>query len=290
MRVFLLFFWFLATPLHAQTVDAASRAFFSGQYAEALAVLTPAAEAGNAQAQALLGMAYENGLGVPPDSAAAQKWYQRAAQAGDAPAQVALALLLLGQGGGTPDSTEQAVNWLAQAMAAGQADAFLLRARMLQQDLPALAETYFITALELGQPMAARELAPLYLAQGPEAQAKARQVLSRAASMGDAPAMLDLAQLYLTGVGGAADAAAGFTLLQEAVNLGYPPAAISLGEMMQSTPGYWADPVLAQAYCLWGQAQSGDDGTGAFGARCAALGAGLSAEQIAQAQAMANRF
>ena len=191
---------------------------------------------------------------------------------------------------GTPDSTEQAVNWLAQAMAAGQADAFLLRARMLQQDLPTLAETYFITALELGQPMAARELAPLYLAQGPEAQAKARQVLSRAASMGDAPAMLDLAQLYLTGVGGAADAAAGFTLLQEAVNLGYPPAAISLGEMMQSTPGYWADPVLAQAYCLWCQAQSGDDGTGAFGARCAALGAGLSAEQIAQAQAMANRF
>ena len=99
MRVFLLFFWFLATPLHAQTVDAASRAFFSGQYAEALAVLTPAAEAGNAQAQALLGMAYENGLGVPPDSAAAQKWYQRAAQAGDAPAQVALAQLLLGQAG-----------------------------------------------------------------------------------------------------------------------------------------------------------------------------------------------
>jgi len=87
---------------------------------------------------------------------------------------VALAQLLLGQGGGTPDSTEQAVNWLAQAMAAGQADAFLLRARMLQQDLPALAETYFITALELGQPMAARESAPLYLAQGPEAQAKAR--------------------------------------------------------------------------------------------------------------------
>ncbi len=290
MRAFLVFFWFLAQPLQAQTLDAARNAFFSGQYAQALAVLAPAAEAGDAQAQALMGMAYENGLGVAQDSAEAQNWYQRAAQAGDAPAQVALAQLLLGQGDGAPDRTDQAINWLAQAMAAGQADAFLLRARMLQQEMPALAETYFITALELGQPMAARELAPLYLAQGPNAQAKARQVLSRAASMGDAPAMLDLAQLYLAGMGGVADAMAGFTLLQEAVNLGYPPAAVALGEMMQSTPGYWADPVLAQAYCLWGQAQSGDDGRGAFAARCAALGAGLSAEQTAQAQAMAQRF
>ena len=163
MRALFVVFWFLAQPLQAQTLDAARNAFFSGQYAQALAVLAPAAEAGDAQAQALMGMAYENGLGVAQDSTAAQNWYQRAAQAGDAPAKVALAQLLLGQGDGAPDRTEQAINWLSQAMAAGQADAFLLRARMLQQDMPALAETYFITALELGQPMAARELAPLYL-------------------------------------------------------------------------------------------------------------------------------
>ena len=45
---------------------------------------------------------------------------------------------------------------------------------------------------------------------------------------------------------------AAFTLLHEAVSLGDAEAARTLGEMMVAEDaGYWRNPALGYAYCLW---------------------------------------
>ena len=65
----------------------ADRAIAAKQYSDALEILKPLVDAGNARAQARLGEAYAEGRGVTRDYAAAQKWYERAALQGDTDAQ-----------------------------------------------------------------------------------------------------------------------------------------------------------------------------------------------------------
>ena len=56
----------------------------SGDFATALREWKPLAEQGNADAQNNLGLMYREGQGVPQDYKTAVKWYQRAAEQGDA--------------------------------------------------------------------------------------------------------------------------------------------------------------------------------------------------------------
>lgn len=73
-------------------------------YQTALQVWLPLAEAGDLNAQLYLGQIYEKGLGQAPDPLAAQRWYERAAERGFAPAQTALAMLYeQGKIGTAPD-------------------------------------------------------------------------------------------------------------------------------------------------------------------------------------------
>ena len=50
-----------------------------GDYATALQEWRPLAEQGDADAQTLIGMMYNEGLGVPKNDAEAVKWYRKAA-------------------------------------------------------------------------------------------------------------------------------------------------------------------------------------------------------------------
>ena len=52
-----------------------------------LEIVPPLAEQGDANAQALLGRMYEEGVGVKQDNVKAVKWYSRAAEQGIAEAQ-----------------------------------------------------------------------------------------------------------------------------------------------------------------------------------------------------------
>ena len=65
-----------------------------------------------------LAQAYRHGHGTELDSAAAQRWYRRASEAGSHDAQLAIAELLLDDG-----QTQQAVDWLQPWAAAGNSDA-----------------------------------------------------------------------------------------------------------------------------------------------------------------------
>ncbi len=74
-------------------------AYQRGDYASAIRELRPLAEQGHAEAQYLLGVMYDEGLGVPQDYAEAVKSYRKAAEQGYAKAQLFLGnMYFFGQG------------------------------------------------------------------------------------------------------------------------------------------------------------------------------------------------
>ena len=86
-------------------------------YAAAVALLSPPAQHGNRDAQALLGYLYEIGRGVPQDETQAALWYRRAAEQGQSFAQYQLGLLY-DKGHGVPVDVVEAEKWLILATAA----------------------------------------------------------------------------------------------------------------------------------------------------------------------------
>ncbi|MFZ1415708.1 MAG: caspase family protein [Defluviicoccus sp.] len=83
-------------------------------YATALKVWLPQAEAGDAKAQTYVGEIYEKGLGTAADYGAAAEWYRKAAEQNYAPAQVNLGSLYE-RGQGVPRDPQQAVSWYRRA-------------------------------------------------------------------------------------------------------------------------------------------------------------------------------
>ncbi len=87
-----------------------------------IAALQKKAASGDANAASELGVAYENGLGVPQDYTQAAVWYRKAADQGNADAQ-----LYLGNeydlGHGVPQDYTQAAAWYRKAADQGNTDA-----------------------------------------------------------------------------------------------------------------------------------------------------------------------
>jgi uncharacterized protein len=84
------------------------------EYARALAYGLPYANAGNADAQCLMGLLYEHGMGVSMDLDEAERWLRKAAQQDNAVAWNNLGTLLLSKG-----DHEQAKNCYQQAVELG---------------------------------------------------------------------------------------------------------------------------------------------------------------------------
>jgi uncharacterized protein len=95
--------------------DGAS-AFHRGDYVIAVRKLRPLAERGDAEAQAILALMYQQGSGVPQDAVMAAHWYLSAAEQGHVGAQYQLGLLY-DKGHGVPRSTVIAYKWLNLAAA-----------------------------------------------------------------------------------------------------------------------------------------------------------------------------
>ena len=88
----------------------------SGQHAQAAALYSSLADAGNATAQTRLAWAYEAGRGVAMDLQEAARRFELAAQAGNAEAQYALAVMLR-TGRGRVADLPQSARWLEKAAA-----------------------------------------------------------------------------------------------------------------------------------------------------------------------------
>jgi len=83
-------------------------------YATALKVWLPEAQAGKAEAQNNVGQIYERGLGLPPDYVVAAQWYRKAADQGFSQAQINLGNLYE-KGLGVERDPVAALNWYRRA-------------------------------------------------------------------------------------------------------------------------------------------------------------------------------
>jgi len=150
---------------------AGARAYSSGDYATALAELTPLAEAGDAVAAYYLGEMDALGLGVPQDSHLAVLWYMLAAAQDDAKAQYRLGMMYT-FGDGVLQDYAEAARWLRLAADQGNSDAQRV-----------LGKKYWF-----GEGV-------------PQDYAEAARWFRRAAARGDAEAQLVLGSMYENGEG-----------------------------------------------------------------------------------------
>jgi len=106
-------------PVKTTAVDCEIRggeyvAYDRANYATALAVWMPQAEAGEPQAQVYVGEIFEKGLGRPADFGEAAKWYAKAAEQGNPRGRMNLAYLYE-QGFGVEKDPLKALNLYRQA-------------------------------------------------------------------------------------------------------------------------------------------------------------------------------
>ena len=113
-----LFLSTVAAPMVAVADEHRAR----GTYGEALQWYFDAADAGNAQAQFLLGLKYETGTDVGRDIAEAANWYEKAARQGNPEAQFKLATFLE-RGRGREVDRAAAAQWYERAAQKGFAPA-----------------------------------------------------------------------------------------------------------------------------------------------------------------------
>ena len=111
----------LAAPAAAQSVETGIEAWQRGDYEQAVAAWRPLAEKGDADAAFNLAQAYRLGRGVPLDLAQAQGWLERAARKDHVDAQTTLGLLLFENGNRT-----SGLRWLRKAAEHGDARAQLV--------------------------------------------------------------------------------------------------------------------------------------------------------------------
>jgi TPR repeat protein len=106
----------------SELVADADRAVATQHYADAIGILKPLADAGNAQAETRLGDVYSAGLGVDRDPAAGERWYEKAALQGDTNAQLKLGAMFA-NGAGVSQSNNLAYVWYGTAARLGSSSA-----------------------------------------------------------------------------------------------------------------------------------------------------------------------
>jgi TPR repeat protein len=126
---------FPAAPSLAAPADAAFRrglsAYNSGDFAKAMKIWLPLAEAEDAAAQAGLGFMYHRGMGMPADNRKAAYWLRKAAEHGQPEGQMMLGSLYF-DGKGVEKDYVKAYAWCDLAQDGGNADAQSCRDAALQ--------------------------------------------------------------------------------------------------------------------------------------------------------------
>ncbi len=145
------------TPARAD-FKTAKQAYEQRNYATALKELKPLAEHGNPDAQALLGLMYNLGRGVPLDIAQARKWYKAAADQGNAAGRCRLGSMSLKQ------DPAEGLRLLKLSAEQGFSDAYLMLglAYMNLKNVPrdlVQADMWLHLAAKSGDPLARSQIA-----------------------------------------------------------------------------------------------------------------------------------
>lgn len=192
------------------------------------------AETGNVEAQLGLGMLYNMGLGVPKNAAKAVKWYQKAANHGDASAQLLLGEMFMSGEIGLPKNPTTAAKWYQKAADQGN---------MLAQNN--LAEMYDSgegvpknpsKAVELYKKSASQTgiseefiLNQMYLPSFDKVKIATIDVYQKAAAQGDAAAQDVLGRSYSFGGGVPRNLATAAEWYRKAAAQGLGSAQLNLG-------------------------------------------------------------
>ena len=125
-------------PIQATAADCRTRGgeyveFDRADYKTALKVWMPAAEAGDADAQAHVGEIFERGLGGEPNYPAALTWYRKSAEQGNTRAQFNLGTMYE-QGLGVEKNQLQALNWYRLAWGLAEDDLMFASAANRERD------------------------------------------------------------------------------------------------------------------------------------------------------------
>lgn len=115
---FVLSLLLIAGSVVAADYETGFNAYSEGDYATALSVWKPLAEAGDKNGQFGLGLLYANGWGVDLNDDEALKWYGLAAGQGHGEAAYNLGVMNA-NGWGVPQSDDGAFKWYSQAAASG---------------------------------------------------------------------------------------------------------------------------------------------------------------------------
>ena len=165
----------------AQTVVESMALFDEGKTSEAIAQLNKLGQGGNADAQNMLGVLYDNGQGVAQDYKLARIWFEKAAAQGHASAQYHLGFMYEA-GRGVAHSDKQA--WFARAAAQGDPHAQRQLGTLYAKGLGVtqnkiLAYMWLDIARGLGEQSAVRTLAELSETMSKEAVTRARELATR---------------------------------------------------------------------------------------------------------------
>ncbi|NOX83728.1 MAG: sel1 repeat family protein [Alphaproteobacteria bacterium] len=216
-------------------VRAAFQHLKAEEFAQSRQIAAPLAEAGDADAQHLLGYIYENGLGVPRDMARALAYYSKAANQGQADSQYALGDLAF-TGDGVKRNLERAAGWYKLAAARSHAGAKAQLGVMHAQGLYFPKDInkaigYFEQAAEAGDADAQYNLGAIYLTgEGkPQDYAKAAGLFEQAALQGHALSQFNLALLYDSELLGAPVPEKTARWMRAAADQAMPDAMVAMG-------------------------------------------------------------
>ena len=196
----------MAAPAAAD-LEGGLAAYERGDYAAALELLTPLAQAGDAGAQLRLGRMFYAGRGVEQDFVTAASWLQKAAEAGLGEAQNGLGRLYYG-GEGVPKDFAEAARWYRRAAALGVAAAMdnlaslYLRGEGVPQDF-AEATRWYLAGARKGRAEAQYNHGLMYYeGKGvPQDYAEALRWFRRAAAQRLGSAMSTIGEMYQLGRG-----------------------------------------------------------------------------------------
>lgn len=134
-RLALVVFFCLAGPATAE-LKAGLELMNTGDYAAAFEQLLPAAQAGNADAEELIGVLYASGLGVERDDVRAFEWYLRASMKGHPGAQSGVGWYYeVGRGMPVPDLV-RAYLWYVLSTIGGDPDAAISQEEVVKKMTP----------------------------------------------------------------------------------------------------------------------------------------------------------
>ncbi len=192
----------------------------------AVELVRPHAEAGHAEAQFVLGLAYGSGQGIAKDRTVAVAWYRRAAAQNQAHAQFLLGLALL-RGDGTAKDLSEAAGWFEKSAQSGNAGAqyqlaiAYARGQGVAQDIAASTQ-WFERAAEQGHAEAQYMAGEAYqIGRGvPKNRAWATRWFAKAALQGVANGQYMTGLAYAAGSGVPQDFATAYRWLWIAADHG----------------------------------------------------------------------